>query len=78
VNPVLRTRLLLGMTIWVSRWFRPGQGITERKIAEEAIGLLNTHKPATDDVTSPEACGITPTTRGVGHDAASHGAALRA
>jgi AcrR family transcriptional regulator len=34
------TRLILGMLIWVSRWYRPGPGATGDDIADIAIGLV--------------------------------------
>ena len=36
-DPALTTRLLLGMVIWVSRWYRPGEKYTADHIAEAAI-----------------------------------------
>lgn len=39
-NVVAATRLILGMCIWVSRWYRPGEGIEPADIAESAIALL--------------------------------------
>lgn len=39
-DPVITTRLLLGMCIWVSRWYRPGAAHTPDDIADVAIGLL--------------------------------------
>lgn len=41
-NVVATTRLLLGMCIWVSRWYRPNEGISTQEIAESAIRLLST------------------------------------
>lgn len=37
---VITTRLILGMILWVSRWYRPKEKITAEEIAEHAIGLL--------------------------------------
>ncbi|TPG32558.1 TetR/AcrR family transcriptional regulator [Mycolicibacterium hodleri] len=37
---VATTRLLLGMCIWVSRWYRPSEGISTGDIIESAIRLL--------------------------------------
>ncbi|BDB44313.1 MULTISPECIES: TetR/AcrR family transcriptional regulator [Mycobacterium] len=37
---VITTRLILGMILWVSRWYRPKEKITSKEIAEHAIGLL--------------------------------------
>ena len=39
-DPVVTTRLILGMLIWVSRWYRPGMRITADDLADEAIRLL--------------------------------------
>jgi AcrR family transcriptional regulator len=39
-NVVVATRLILGMCIWVSRWYRPGEGIEPAVIAQAAIALL--------------------------------------
>lgn len=39
-DPVITTRLILGMILWVSRWYRPKENITSAQIAEEAIRLL--------------------------------------
>lgn len=41
-DPVLTTRLLLGMVIWVSRWYRPEDGYDSDEIAAAAIDLLHT------------------------------------
>lgn len=37
---VVTTRLILGMILWVSRWYRPKEKITAEEIADHAIGLL--------------------------------------
>lgn len=37
---VVTTRLILGMILWVSRWYRPKEKITSEQIAEHAIRLL--------------------------------------
>lgn len=37
---VITTRLILGMILWVSRWYRPKEKITAEEIADHAIGLL--------------------------------------
>jgi AcrR family transcriptional regulator len=37
---VVTTRLILGMILWVSRWYRPKEKITADEIADHAIGLL--------------------------------------
>ena len=42
-NVVTATRLILGMCIWVSRWYRPSDGIDTAHIAKSAIALLFPH-----------------------------------
>jgi AcrR family transcriptional regulator len=37
---IVTTRLILGMILWVSRWYRPKEKITAEEIADHAIGLL--------------------------------------
>jgi AcrR family transcriptional regulator len=39
-DPVVATRLVLGMLVWISRWYRPNMKIDPEALAEEAIGLL--------------------------------------
>jgi AcrR family transcriptional regulator len=39
-DPVVTTRLILGMLIWVSRWHRPIEKVTPKAIADTAIHLL--------------------------------------
>ena len=39
-DEIITARLILGMLIWVSRWYRPREGITPDQIAKEAIRLL--------------------------------------
>lgn len=39
-NPVVTARLILGMMIWVSRWYRPREKISPEEIAETAINLI--------------------------------------
>ena len=39
-DPVVAARLILGMLIWVSRWYRPSEKVTPDEIAEAAIHLL--------------------------------------
>ncbi|KSZ55994.1 TetR family transcriptional regulator [Rhodococcus pyridinivorans KG-16] len=39
-DPRLTTRLLLGMVIWVSRWYRPEEGLTPDEIADTAVALI--------------------------------------
>jgi AcrR family transcriptional regulator len=43
-DPVVTTRLILGMLIWVSRWYRPLEKITPEEIADAAIQLLGLEK----------------------------------
>lgn len=45
-DPLTTARLLLGMCIWVSRWYRPADKIETADIAEAAISLLD--GPPTD------------------------------
>ncbi|MEX5635387.1 TetR/AcrR family transcriptional regulator [Parafrankia sp. FMc2] len=46
-EPMITARLLLGMCIWVSRWYRPTEGYENVDIAEAAISLL--HSPPIDN-----------------------------
>ena len=39
-EPIVTTRLLLGMVTWVSRWYRPSDGVTADEIADRAIELV--------------------------------------
>jgi AcrR family transcriptional regulator len=39
-NPTVTARLILGMIIWVSRWYRPREKITPEEIADTAIHLV--------------------------------------
>jgi AcrR family transcriptional regulator len=39
-HSVAATRLILGMCLWVSRWYRPNEGIDPAEIAQSAIRLL--------------------------------------
>jgi AcrR family transcriptional regulator len=39
-DPVVAARLILGMLIWVSRWYRPSEKVTPDEIADTAIHLL--------------------------------------
>lgn len=39
-DEVITTRLILGMIVWVSRWYRPKEKITSAQIADHAIRLL--------------------------------------
>jgi AcrR family transcriptional regulator len=44
-DPLIATRLLLGMCIWVSRWYRTAEGFSETEIAQSAISLLQGPPP---------------------------------
>jgi AcrR family transcriptional regulator len=47
-NPVVTARLILGMIIWVSRWYRPREKISSDEIAATAIHLVRLgYKPPT-------------------------------
>jgi AcrR family transcriptional regulator len=39
-DPVLTTRLLLGMVIWVSRWYQPREQYNADQIAEAVVALV--------------------------------------
>jgi AcrR family transcriptional regulator len=39
-DAVMATRLILGMCMWVSRWYRPDQGISTSDIARSVVRLL--------------------------------------
>ena len=39
-DPVVTTRLILGMLIWVSRWYRPSDDVTPDEIADAALRLV--------------------------------------
>lgn len=39
-DPLITTRLILGMLIWVSRWYRPSEKITAEQIADAALHLV--------------------------------------
>jgi len=41
-DPVITTRLLLGATLWVSRWYRPEDRFTPEAIRRTAVDLLKT------------------------------------
>jgi hypothetical protein len=43
-DPVVTTRLLLGMCIWVSRWYRPSEKFTAEEIADAAVQLIGRHR----------------------------------
>jgi AcrR family transcriptional regulator len=46
---VITTRLILGMILWVSRWYRPKERVTAEQIADEAIRLLRLGYVPPDD-----------------------------
>jgi AcrR family transcriptional regulator len=39
-DPVIATRLVLGMCLWVSRWYRPSMKVDADQLADEAMSLL--------------------------------------
>ena len=39
-DPVVATRLLLGMIVWVSRWWRPDMELDADDLVEQAMRLL--------------------------------------
>ena len=39
-EPLLTTRLVLGLTIWVANWFRPREGFTPAQIQDRALEIL--------------------------------------
>jgi AcrR family transcriptional regulator len=39
-DPAVTTRLILGMLIWVSRWYRPSENVTPDEIADAALRLV--------------------------------------
>lgn len=39
-DPVVTTRLLLGMAIWVSRWFRDSEGYAADDVSDAAVKLI--------------------------------------
>lgn len=39
-DPAVATRLILGQYLWVSRWYRPGEGIDPESIAAASIDLV--------------------------------------
>jgi AcrR family transcriptional regulator len=39
-DPVVTTRLILGMLIWVSRWYRLSENVTPDEIADAALQLV--------------------------------------
>jgi AcrR family transcriptional regulator len=40
-DAVLTTRVLLGMVIWVSRWYRPSEPYSGEQIAQTALSLIS-------------------------------------
>lgn len=44
-DPKLTTRLLLGMVIWVSRWYRPTEKYTADQISDAVMALIAQHSP---------------------------------
>lgn len=44
-DAVATTRLILGMCLWVSRWYRPEEGIGTADIAQSAVRLLLRETP---------------------------------
>lgn len=40
-DPKVATRLILGMTVWVSRWYRPDEGLTEHQISDHVMRLIH-------------------------------------
>jgi hypothetical protein len=47
-EPKVTTRLLLGMVIWVSRWYRPSERVNAEEIAEAAIQLVGRGAPGAE------------------------------
>ena len=45
-DPKVATRLILGMTVWVSRWYRKSEGYTSEQIAQTAVDLVLHSGPA--------------------------------
>lgn len=55
-DEVITTRLILGMILWVSRWYRPREKITSEEIADTAIRLLRIgYVPPANDQRKPGA-----------------------
>jgi AcrR family transcriptional regulator len=44
-DPKVATRLMLGMVIWVSRWYRPSERLTADEIADVAVHLIGRDLP---------------------------------
>jgi AcrR family transcriptional regulator len=49
-DPKVTARLLLGMIMWISRWYHPVQGLTADEIADAAIKLVR-HDSAPNSMT---------------------------
>jgi AcrR family transcriptional regulator len=56
-DPVITARLLLGMCIWVSRWYRPEGAYDAEMIAEAAIRLVRVGPPGPGDPLPPPDAG---------------------
>jgi AcrR family transcriptional regulator len=63
-DPVITARLLLGMCIWVSRWYRPDGPYDADRITEAAIRLLRLSPPGPGEpARAPDPGAATPTSR---------------
>ena len=51
-DPKITTRLLLGMVIWVSRWYRASERVTAEEVADAAIKLIGGHVRVGDQAAS--------------------------
>ncbi|MEA2346479.1 MAG: hypothetical protein QOG62_266 [Thermoleophilaceae bacterium] len=40
-DPTIATRLIFGMTIWISRWYRADEDMTERQIADHVMRMVH-------------------------------------
>jgi AcrR family transcriptional regulator len=49
----LTTRLILGMTIWVARWFRPRENVTPEQIQQRTLEILGLVRTQTGDDKGP-------------------------
>jgi AcrR family transcriptional regulator len=47
-DPAVATNLILGMCIWVTRWYRPDQGSSADHIVAVAVGLLESKRAAAE------------------------------
>jgi AcrR family transcriptional regulator len=47
-DPLITTRLILGMLIWVSRWYRHSEKITAEQIADAALHLVRLGSASAD------------------------------